>query len=114
MFRDTSVSYPADSMILGKDLGPATDNGPGMTRKILNGNGQVVYRFTVVHLMPDELADDTMKRQRQEFTESVKKAIGESFKYENFANDPELLESFDTPTFDTYADDDDDDDGEFA
>ncbi|KAI2506535.1 Reverse transcriptase (RNA-dependent DNA polymerase) [Fragilaria crotonensis] len=109
MFRDTSVTYPDDPMALGRDLGPAIDIGPAMTRKVLKANGQVVYRSTVRSLTPDELADETMKRKRSEFTLQVNQALGDGFKYEDFANDPEL-EHFDTPTFETYADDDD---GEF-
>jgi hypothetical protein len=106
MFRDTSVTYPDDAMVLGRDLGPAIDIGPAMTRKILKANGQIVYRSTVRHLTPDEMADEAMKRKREEFTNSVNSALGEGFKYEDFANDPEL-ESFDTPTYQTYSDDDD-------
>ena len=68
MFRDTSVTYPDDSMVLGRDLGPAIDIGPAMTRKVLKSNGQVVYRSTVRSLTPDEMADESMKKKREEFT----------------------------------------------
>jgi hypothetical protein len=34
-FRDTSVSFPKDVMILGRDLYPAIDIGPAHTCKIL-------------------------------------------------------------------------------
>ncbi|KAI2489517.1 hypothetical protein MHU86_25076 [Fragilaria crotonensis] len=34
MFRDTSTTYPDDKMVLGRDLGPAIDIGPAMTRKV--------------------------------------------------------------------------------
>ena len=80
MFRDTSVSYPDDRMVLGRDLGPAIDIGPAMTRKVLKANGQIVYRSTVRSLTPDELADETMKRNRAEFTEKVNKILGDGFK----------------------------------
>ena len=36
LFRDTSVTYPDTPMVLDRDLGPAIDIGPAMTRKILN------------------------------------------------------------------------------
>ena len=68
MFRDTSVTYPDDAMVLGRDLGPAIDIGPAMTRKILKQNGRVVYRSTVRSLTPDEMADETMKQKRATFT----------------------------------------------
>jgi hypothetical protein len=109
MFRDTSVTYPDDAMVLGRDLGPAIDVGPAMTRKILKANGHVVYRSTVRSLTPDELADSTAKEARDKFTESVNKILGDCFKYEGFATEPEL-ESFDTPVYEKY---DDDVDGEF-
>jgi hypothetical protein len=64
LFRDTSVTYPDDTMVLGRDLGPAIDIGPAMTRKVLKGNGKkVVYRSTVRGLTPDESADKTMTKQ---------------------------------------------------
>ena len=43
MFRDTLVPFPDDQMVLGRDLGPAIDIGPAMTRKILKENGHIVY-----------------------------------------------------------------------
>ncbi|KAI2504427.1 Reverse transcriptase (RNA-dependent DNA polymerase) [Fragilaria crotonensis] len=106
LFRDTSVTYPDDSMVLGRDLGPAIDIGPAMTRKVLKMNGQVVYRSTVRSLTLDEMADETMKRKREEFTSRINSALGDGFKYEDFASDPEL-EDLDTPTFPSYGDDDD-------
>ena len=47
MFRDTSVPFPDDQMVLGRDLGPAIDIGPAMTHKILKETGHIVYRSTV-------------------------------------------------------------------
>ncbi|KAI2493823.1 Reverse transcriptase (RNA-dependent DNA polymerase) [Fragilaria crotonensis] len=93
-------------MVLGRDLGPAIDIGPAMTRKVLKMNGQVVYRSTVRSLTLDEMADETMKRKREEFTSRINSALGDGFKYEDFASDPEL-EDLDTPTFPSYGDDDD-------
>ncbi len=90
IFRDTSVSYPDDPMVLGSDLGPAIDIGPAMMRKVLKANGKVVYRSTVRSLNPDKLADETMKLKGKEFTEKVNSALGDRFKYEDFVNNPEL------------------------
>ena len=106
LFRDTSVTYPDDTMVLGRDLGPAIDIGPAMTRKVLKQNGQVVYRSTVRSLTPDEMADETMKQKRDAFTEKVNSVLGDGFKYEDFVNDPEL-EDLQTPIYPTYADDED-------
>ena len=93
-------------LVLGRDLGPAIDIGPAMTRKILKANGQIVYRSTVRPFTLDEIADETLRKERVEFTESVNKALGDSFKYMDFVNDPEL-EDLGTPTFQAYVDDDD-------
>ena len=43
MFRDTSVTYPDDSMVLGRDLGPA------MTWKVLKSNWQLCSGLLCVH-----------------------------------------------------------------
>jgi hypothetical protein len=91
-------------MVLGRDLGPAIDIGPAMMRKVLKANGKVVYRSTVRALTPDEMADETMTKEREKFNDAVEKALGDSFKYEDFSNDPEL-ESLGTPSFEPYEDD---------
>ena len=91
LFRETSVTYPDDTMVLGRDLGRVIDIGPAMTRKVLKANGKVVYRSTVRPLSPDEMADKTM-------TKEMKKLLGDSFKYEDFSNNPEL-EGLGTPLF---------------
>jgi hypothetical protein len=44
MFRDTSVSFPGDKLVLGRYLGPSIDVGPAMTAKILKANGVVIHR----------------------------------------------------------------------
>ena len=44
MYRDTNPSYPDESIVLGRYLGPALDVGSALTAKILRLNGQVVYR----------------------------------------------------------------------
>ena len=105
MFRDTVAAYADDKMVLGRDLGPAIDIGPAMTREILKANGQVVYRSTVRALTPDEISDETMKRERERYTESVNKVLGDPFKYEDFVNNPDL-EDLGTPIYEPYGDDD--------
>jgi hypothetical protein len=39
MFHDTSVTYPNNAMVLRRDLCPAIDVDPAMTRTILEANG---------------------------------------------------------------------------
>jgi hypothetical protein len=43
MFRDTSVSFPGDKLVLGFYLGPSIDVGPAMMAKILKANGVIVH-----------------------------------------------------------------------
>jgi hypothetical protein len=50
------------------------------------------------------MADETMTKEREKFNESVEKALGDSFKYEDFSNDPEL-EDLGTHSFEPYEDD---------
>ena len=47
MHHDTSIPFPKEQLVLGRDLGPAIDIGPAMTHKILKANGKIVYRSTV-------------------------------------------------------------------
>jgi hypothetical protein len=75
-----------------------------MTRKILKANGKVVYRLTVWPLSPDKMADKTMAREREKYNESVERLHGDSLKYKDFSNNPEL-ESLGTPLFEPYEDD---------
>jgi hypothetical protein len=75
-----------------------------MTRKILKANGKVVYRLTVWPLSPDKMADKTMAREREKYNESVERLHGDSLKYKDFSNNPEL-ESLGTPLFEPYKDD---------
>ncbi|KAI2494564.1 hypothetical protein MHU86_19979 [Fragilaria crotonensis] len=91
-------------MVLGRDLGPAIDIGPAMTRKVLKENGQVVYRSTVRLLTQDEMSDDD-EAQTRSFHGEGEHRSRDGFKYEDFANDPEL-EDLGTPDFQYYADDD--------
>lgn len=111
MFRDTSVTYPDDAMVLGRDLGPAIDIGAVMTRKVLKENGQVVYRSTVRPLTPDESTDETHKQRRAQYTEKVHVHLGDGFKFEDFANNPDLEaermpdadDEVDVDTYDQYV-----------
>ena len=103
MFRDTSVSFPEDYMVRGRDLGPAIDIGPAMSRKIIKQNGQIVYRSTVRSLTPDEIADPIRIKERDEFDEALKSALGEPLTEEDLAGDPD----YETPELEPYDDKDD-------
>jgi hypothetical protein len=47
MFRDNTLTFPKDNIVLGQYLGQAIDVGGMMTAKILKENGQLVYRSTL-------------------------------------------------------------------
>jgi hypothetical protein len=61
MFWDTSIKFPEDNMVLGRNLGPAINIGPAMARKILKENGQTVIRLTVHSLTSDKLKSEDHK-----------------------------------------------------
>ena len=67
MFWDTSVSFPEDYMVLGRDLGPLIDSGPAMARNILKVNGQVVVRSTVRSLTADDTKNPVQIKKLQDF-----------------------------------------------
>ena len=68
-------------MVLGRDLGPAIDIGPAMTRKVVKANGKVVYRSTARPFSPNKIADETMTKEREKLNESVELVLGDSIKY---------------------------------
>ncbi len=45
-FCSTTISFPEDLLVLGKDLGPSIDVDPTMTAKILTPTGKVVHHNT--------------------------------------------------------------------
>ena len=96
LFQYTSVTYPDDTMVLGCALGPAIDIVPAMIM-VLKANGKVVFRSTLRPLSPDKMANETMK-EREKFNASIERLLGDLFKYEDFAKDPEL-ESLGTSLF---------------
>ena len=105
MFWDTSVPFPDDKMVSGRDLGPAIDIGPVMTRKILKDNGQVIYRSTVRSLTDDEMSDEDMKKRQNDFDTKINNILGDPLNYEDLKDDPDLRD-IETPSFDLYEDED--------
>ena len=103
-FRDTAAKFPVSKIQLGRDLGPAIDIGPAMSRKILKSNGEVIYRTSVRSLTPDEIQSPTEVKERKEFDEAIEKRFGGSMSEEDFKDDPDFSD-FETPTFEAYEDD---------
>ena len=56
-FRDTSVTFPGDKLVLGRYCGTSIDVGPVLTAKILINNGQQVHRYTYRAVILDELVN---------------------------------------------------------
>ena len=46
-FRDTSVTFPGDKLVLGRYCGPSIDVGPALTAKIMRNNGQQVHIYII-------------------------------------------------------------------
>jgi hypothetical protein len=93
-------------MVLGRDIGPAIDIGPAMTRKVLKDNGQVVYRSTVRPLTADKMSDPVVTRQREAYDKRILTKLGPMLSKDELASDPELVDAI-TPEYKLYVDDHD-------
>jgi hypothetical protein len=102
-FRDTGQSFPDSKEWLGRDLGPEIDIGPAMSRKVLNKNGEVMFRVSVRGLTLDEIQSPDEQKRRQEYDEAIKVKLGKGMQYHEFKLDPDFTD-FVTPTHDCYED----------
>ena len=98
-FRDTSVTFPGDKLILGSYCGISIDVRPALTAKIMRNNGQQVQRSTYMALKTDELVNPDDIKARDEFDMAIGEKLGpaESAKY--FESEPEIV----TTTLDRYV-----------
>ena len=66
---------------LGRDLGPAKNEGNEMTQWILNQNGENVMRITVRKLTKEQLApsNDAEKANRDDFDADIRRKLGDTF-----------------------------------
>jgi hypothetical protein len=62
-FWDTGQSFPDSKEGLGRDLGPAIDIGPAMSRKVLKLDGEVMFRVSVRGLALDEMQSPCMPHE---------------------------------------------------
>ena len=100
-FRDTTIDFPEDKVVLGRYLGPSIDVGPAMTAKILKANGEVVHRSTYRSLTDEEIA--TEQAERDAFDKLVQERYGEPMEAADFEIPVEDIEA--VPK-DLYEDDD--------
>jgi hypothetical protein len=101
-FRDTGQSFPDSKEWLGRDLRPAIDIGPAMSRKVLKINGQVMFRVSVRGLTLDEMQSPDKEKRRQEYDEAIKVKLGKGMQYHEFELDPDLAD-FVMPTHECYT-----------
>jgi hypothetical protein len=66
-FRDTNASFPNESRVLVRYMGPAKSIGPTMCHHLLKGNGSVIQRSTVGPLTHAELSSEDIKTQMKDF-----------------------------------------------
>jgi hypothetical protein len=102
-FQDTGQSFLDSKEWLGRDLGPAIDIGPAMSRKVLKINGEVMFRVSVRGLTLDEIQSPDEQKRRQEFDEAIKVKLGKGMQDHEFKLDPEFSD-FVTPIHDCYED----------
>lgn len=55
-FHTTTVSFPNDLLLLGKNLGPSNIIGPAITTKILILTGEIMHHGTLDHSSQKEFA----------------------------------------------------------
>jgi hypothetical protein len=62
-FRDTGQSFPHSKEWIDRDLGPAIDIGPAMSRKVLKINGELMCGVSVRGLTLDKIQSPDEQKQ---------------------------------------------------
>ncbi len=91
-----TIDYPDEPLHLGRYLSPAIDVGPAMTAKILQQNGEVVYRSTYRPLTIEERADPSVQQSMITFNKTAEERLGDKLTCAKFVeigipNTPEYL-----------------------
>jgi hypothetical protein len=101
MFRDTSVSFLGDKLVLGCYLGPSIDVGrPAMTAKLLKANGVIIHRSTYRSLTDIEQVSEEHKKLHLDFDAQVKNKLGKGHTAADL-----VAKDVESPTYDLYAND---------
>ena len=66
-----------DRTLLGRWLGPAHNTGQGLAYYILNENGEVVMRSTVIPVSETDLSQPSIQEQQKSYSESIEKNLGD-------------------------------------
>jgi hypothetical protein len=102
-FRETGQSFPDSKEWLDRDLGPAIDIGPAMSRKVLKINGEVMIRVSVRGLTLDKMQSPDEQKRRQEYDEEIKMKLSKGMQNHDFKLYSDFAD-FVTPTHDCYED----------
>ena len=111
LFRNTTIAFPEDKLVLGRYLGPSFDIGPVMAAKCLQSNGITMHRTTLRALTDDEMSSPEMMERMKEFTIAIEARLGGGFsKGEAMEDDletptPPLYESTEEDSLRTKDDD---------
>jgi hypothetical protein len=101
--QDTGQSFPDSKEWLGRDLGPAIDIGPAISRKVYKINDEVMFRVSVRGLTLDEIKSPDEQKRRQEYDEVIRVKLGKGMQDHEFKLDPDFAE-FVMPTHYCYED----------
>ncbi len=99
IYRPRAVEYPNNLLCLGRYLGLAIDVGPAMTAKILQHNGEVVYRSMYWPLTAEAKADGQVQLDILTFREGVEELLGTKLTWDAL----EEVGIPDTPEYLPYA-----------
>ena len=100
-FRDTSVTFPGDKLVLGRYSGTSIDVEPALTDRILRNNEQQAQSSTYRALKPYELVNPDYIKARDKFDTAIGEKLGPASSAKYFESDPWIA----TPTLDWYEDD---------
>jgi hypothetical protein len=95
-FRDTGQSFPDSKEWLGRDLWPAIDIGPAMSRKVLKINGEVMFMVSVRGLTLDEIQSPDEQKRRQECDKAIKVKLGKGMQDHEFNIHPDSVDFVNT------------------
>ena len=83
-YWDTPQGYPHERKHIGRWLGVAHRVGQAMVFWIMNNNGQVIARSTVIPLQPGDYEVDEIKRRMTDLDNTISNTIGD---YRNAINE---------------------------
>jgi hypothetical protein len=101
-YRDKIASYPNNSRVLGRYLGPSKSIGPEMCAHILKPDGRIIQHTTIGPMTASELQNTATKVQMHDFMHAIYQGpLGTSMtdKGDNGDN------PYTTPDFESYGDD---------